>query len=273
MYTELLPYLYCPACSGALELRDRTDAEGEIVRGALLCGGCGARYPIRAGIADFLQAPQPASPAQWTNELPLTAWVYERFWRPYALTLLSGQPFPYSRELPLINGLIEPRRGGLFLDVGCSNGLYARALAQAQGYVQGHVVGVDKAMPMLHEARQRARTAGLRISFVRAEAGHLPIAARSATGVSIGGSLNEIGNLDACLAEVRRTLGSKGRFVAMTLARAATPLGQLAQQAFQTGGLAFWSEAELNARFERHSLATVGCWRYGMVLFTLALVR
>jgi ubiquinone/menaquinone biosynthesis C-methylase UbiE/uncharacterized protein YbaR (Trm112 family) len=273
MYADLLPYLHCPACSAALELADRQDQAGEIIAGRLRCTGCESAYPIREGIADFLQAPQPASPAQWTNEIPATAWAYERIWRPYALTLLTGQAFPYTRELPLMVGLVEPRRGGLFLDVGCSNGLYARALAQALGAAQGHVAGIDKAFPMLQEARQRARTDRLRISFIRAEAGNLPIGPRAATGVTIGGSLNEIGDLEACLAEVRRTLGSKGRFVAMTLARAASPLGKLAQQALQTGGLAFWSEDELRARFERHGLTLVGSWRYGMVLFTLALVR
>jgi hypothetical protein len=120
----------------------RVAADDEIIGGDLGCAGCGARFPVRDGIADFLGPPRAPSPAQVTNELPPTAWVYERAWRPFALTLLSGESFPYRRELPLITGLIEPRRGGLYLDVACSNGLYARALARMLGAAPGHVVGV-----------------------------------------------------------------------------------------------------------------------------------
>jgi SAM-dependent methyltransferase len=114
---------------------------------------------VRDGIADFLGPPRPPTPAQITNEWPLTAWVYERGWRPFALTLLSGEPFPYRRELPLITALAEPRRGGLYLDVACSNGLYARALARSLAGAPGHVVGVDHSLPMLKQARQYARDA------------------------------------------------------------------------------------------------------------------
>jgi uncharacterized protein YbaR (Trm112 family) len=93
MDDELLPSLRCPTCAGALDLRDRRcDAGGEIVSGALHCA-CGAVYPIRDGIADFLGPPRPPTIAQLTNELPATACEYERLWRPFALTLLSGESF------------------------------------------------------------------------------------------------------------------------------------------------------------------------------------
>lgn len=271
MYSDVLPFLRCPACRSALALgQPRLDRAGEIVGGALACDGCGARYPVRQGVADFLGAPRPPSPAQLVNELPPTAWFYERGWRPFALTLLSGERFSYRRELPLVARLAEPQRGGLYLDVACSNGLYARALTRAMRGAAGHVAGIDHSLPMLHQARRFALGAGLRISYLRAKAQALPIAPGAAAGVVVGGSLNEIGDLDACLSEMRRALAPGGRCVTMTLARAATPGGRLFQQLMGTGGIAFWTPEELQGHFERHGLRPAGAWKYGLVMFHLA---
>jgi ubiquinone/menaquinone biosynthesis C-methylase UbiE/uncharacterized protein YbaR (Trm112 family) len=272
VYNAILPYLCCPACGRPLVLeRPNLDAAGEIIGGVLVCALCTASYPVRDGIADFLGPPRPPTPAQVTNESPLTAWVYERGWRPFALTLLSGELLSYRRELPLIAGLIEPWRGGLYLDVACSNGLYARALTRTMRGAPGHVAGVDHSLPMLAQARRIALDAGLRITYLRAKAQALPIVPRAAAGVTIGGSLNEIGDLDACLAEVRRTLVDGGRYMAMTLARAATPGGRLFQQLIGMGGIAFWTPNELEASFARHGLRTVARWKHGLVMFHLAL--
>lgn len=268
MYADLLPLLRCPTCAGALDLRDRRyDAGGEIISGMLHCG-CGAVYPIRDGIADFLGLPRPPTIAQLTNELPATAWAYERLWRPFALTLLSGESFPYQRELALVTDWVGAARGGLVIDVACSNGLYARALARAMRPSTGHVAGIDHALPMLREARQRARAAGVRVSYLRASAQALPFASSAAQGVTIGGSLNEIGDLDACLREVHRVLTEDGRFVAMTLLAAQGVVGRVVQMAMAPGGIAFWPREELLARFRTAGLRPEHDQQYGIVLFT-----
>ncbi len=268
MDDELLPSLRCPTCAGALDLRDRRcDAGGEIISGALHCA-CGAVYPIRDGIADFLGPPRPLTIAQLTNELPATAWAYERLWRPFALTLLSGESFPYQRELTLVTDWVDAARGGLVIDVACSNGLYARALARAMRPFTGHVVGIDHALPMLREARQRARAAGVRVSYLRASAQALPFASNVAQGVTIGGSLNEIGDLAACLREVRRVLVDDGRFVAMTLLAAQGVVGRAVQMALAPGGIAFWSREELLTQFRTAGLRLERSEQYGIVIFT-----
>jgi SAM-dependent methyltransferase/uncharacterized protein YbaR (Trm112 family) len=270
MYDASLPALRCPTCTGALELREsRRDVTGEILSGALHCS-CGAVYPIRDGIADFLGPPRPPTIAQLTNEFPATAWAYERLWRPFALTLLSGESFPYQRELDLVTEWIDAAHGGLLVDIACSNGLYARALARAIRHAPGHVVGIDHARPMLQEARQRARAVGVRVSYLRASAQMLPVASGAASGVTIGGSLNEIGDLDACLREVRRTLADNGRFVAMTLLAAQGAVGRAVQLAVSAGGIVFWSREELLRRFRAAGLHPQCEEQYGIVLFTLA---
>lgn len=273
MYIELLPHLQCLACRAMLDAQvSATAPDGEIVDGSLVCVACGAAYPIRDGIADFLGPPSPPNPAQLVNEWQMTAWAYERLWRPFALTLLSGERFPFRRELPLMAGLAGVERGGLFVDVACSNGLYARALTRLLGW-RGHVVGIDHALPMLAEARRRAQAARLRISYLRAEAQALPIAADAAAGVVIGGSLNEIGDLDACLAEAQRVLAPEGRFVTMTLARAVTARGRALQDLLGSGGVAFCTPEDLIAHVRRQGLRPAGLWRYGVVLFTLCVKR
>lgn len=267
MYTDLLASLCCPGCGGALTLAAGERApDGDVLTGSLACAGCPAAYPLRAGVADFLGPPDPATPAQAVNEWRLTAWAYERLWRPFALTLLSGERFPYRRELPLVTGLAGAGRGGLFVDVACSNGLYARALARQLGR-RGLVAGVDHSLAMLEEARRRARAAGLRVSYLRASAQALPIRPAAAAGVLIGGSLNEIGDLDTCLSEARRALAPGGRFVGMGLAQARTRPGRLLQRALAGGGVRFWSPAALAARLARGGLRPAGLWRYGLVLF------
>jgi SAM-dependent methyltransferase/uncharacterized protein YbaR (Trm112 family) len=273
MYPALLEYLGCPLHLDArfeLEPGSHLSGDGEIVSGTLRCPVCNAEYPIADGIVDLIGSQSlPMSLTQAINMLPLTSWGYERTWRSRALTILSGEAFGYDRELALIGGLAAPDRGGLIIDVACSNGLYARALERARGSVPGHVVGIDHALPMLRQARAYARRDNLRISFVRARAQALPFAAEAASVLVMGGSLNEIGDVDAALHELHRVMAPTGRTVLMCLVRADSGSGKLAQQVAGTGGIAFWSIAELNRHLARAALRLRAQWRYRVVVFSV----
>jgi ubiquinone/menaquinone biosynthesis C-methylase UbiE len=142
--------------------------------------------------------------------------------------------------------------------------------ARAQHGAALQVIGVDHSLPMLLEARRRAREAGLPISYVRASAQALPLRSGAANGVTIGGSLNEIGDVDTCLSEARRLLDRGGQLVMMSLARAATPVGEGVQRLLRPAGIAFWTPEELTERLARHGLRTLRREQYGIVLFTLA---
>jgi SAM-dependent methyltransferase len=272
MYPEALRFLTCPrhpVVPLALEPGAR-HAGDAVLAGRLRCPTCRRRYPIADGVPDLLgPLALPDSPAQLTNYLAPTAWAYERTWRPRALTLLAGEPFGYDRELPLITGLAEPARGGLVVDVACSNGLYARALERARGAAPGHVIGLDHAMPMLREARARAEAEGLRITYVRAKAQALPFAPGAAAALAMGGSLNEIGDADAALRELRRVLAPAGRLVMMGLVGAEGLPGRALQAALGLGGIAFPPLAELNLRLAAAGLRLRAQWRYGVVVFSL----
>lgn len=273
MYPEALVHLACPRHPDTpLSLAEgaRYAPDGEIVGGALVCATCRSRYPIRHGVPDLLgPLALPDSVAQLANALPLTAWGYERIWRPQALSLLSGERFGYARELPLVVGLAAPARGGLIVDVACSNGLYARALERARGAAPGHVIGLDHAMPMLRQARAYARAEQLRISFVRAKAQALPFAPRSAAVLAMGGSLNEIGAAGQALRELRRTLAPAGRLAMMCLVRGETLPGRTLQRLLGPGGISFPPLDALNLALAGAGLRLMAQWRYRVVLFSL----
>jgi SAM-dependent methyltransferase len=277
MYAEALAYLRCLACPDTrLDVNGdlQRDSDGAIRQGTLHCRSCRSRYPIRDGIVDMLRgAAVSYTPAQITNYLPPTAWAYERTWRPRALSLLTGEPFGYERELPLIVELLAPQRGGLYVDIACSNGLYARAIARTLGEQPGHVIGIDHSRPMLQQARRFAQQHGLRISYVRAQAQRLPFAAEQAAGLAMGGSLNEIGDQDASLREARRILAPTGRFAMMNLVRAEHLAGRALQGALSSSGLRFWSLEQLNRHLETSGLRLVAQWRYRVVVFSLLLPR
>jgi SAM-dependent methyltransferase len=275
MYPEALQNLTCPLHPAerlTLEQQVYLDSDGAVLHGWLCCPACNRRYHIRDGIADLLGwRAFPNSPAQLVNYLPPAAWAYERLWRPYSLHLLAGEPFGYDRELPLITSLTAPERGGVYLDIACSNGLYARSMARRLEGQQGHVVGIDHSLPMLQQAHAYARRSGLRISFVRARAQALPFAAETVAGAAMGGSLNEIGDVVACLRETRRVLALDGRFAMMHLARAESRAGRLLQRFLSTGGIVFRPLAAQNCQFAEHGLRLVAQWRYRVVVFSLLL--
>ncbi len=273
MDVKLLSYLTCPCHRETtldVEQIDRVVDEA-IETGWLRCARCATAYPIINGILDLLGQQWPGSIAQFVNILPPAAWAYERTWRPWSLSILSGEAFPLERELTLITELAGAERGGLMIDVGCSNGLYARALEQARrrSGADGSVVGIDLSMAMLQEARRRARRERLAINFIRASAQALPFAASTASVLVMGGSLNEIGDIPAALAEWRRLLAPRGRGVMMSLAAASGQLGRTFQQALGSGGLQFPTLDELNQHFARAGLHLRAQWQYGIVVFSV----
>lgn len=283
MFPEALDVLTCPQQPAQrLELAataTHQDAACEIITGTLRPRLLPAQthldpspcmFPVRNGIPDMLGFQVPPSPAQFTNYLPPTAWAYERLWRPRALSLLTGQPFGYERELPLIMGMLAPERGGLYVDMACSNGLYARAVARALPADDraNQSIGIDHALPMLHQARRYAQQQQLRISYVRASAQAMPFADGSVAGMVMGGSLNEIGDRAAFLRETRRVLAPDGRFVQMHLTRAERGPGRRIQPLLRPGGIDFVPLEHSNQELASHGLELAEQQQYGIVVFS-----
>ncbi|TCJ13215.1 class I SAM-dependent methyltransferase [Rubrobacter taiwanensis] len=224
-------------------------------------------YPIRDGCLDLLGGrPAIRNLANLSNFLPGAARAYEPLWRVRSLTLLTGEEFPNRREVEIISELAQVDRGGLYLDLGCSAGLYTRELALRLGD-SGHVAGIDISPSMLREAARRAREAGAEVSLIRADAENLPFAPRTFDGVVCGGTLNELGHPGRALREVSRVLKPGGRLAIMGLLRAGSAKGRLLQRICAAGGAKFFSAAQIRRLLADAGLAPEELRTCGVVFF------
>ena len=252
-----------PASGGGLELLEGMEENGSVTAGLVRDPATGTTYPIKDGYLDLLGRRTGAhNIANLTNFSPGAGPAYEPLWRTRSLTLLTGEKFPNDREIEVIAGLARLDRGELYLDLGCSAGLYTRSLAAKLGN-RGTVLGIDIAPTMLKEAVRRARRAGVRPSFARADAENLPFADESFDGAVCGGTLNELGDPARALREARRVLAHGGRVAIMGLLRATTTRGRLLQRLLSKGGLRFVKPEEVeslldHAGFEPDPLLTHG---------------
>lgn len=262
-----------PTSTGGLELTEGTEENGHVTSGLTLDPATGKTYPVRNGYLDLLGARTGADNiANLTNFLPGAGPGYEPLWRVRSLNLLTGEDFPNERELAAISDLVRLDRGGLYLDLGCSAGLYTRSLAANLSGL-GNVVGIDISPSMLKEAVRRARKLGVSPSFARADAENLPFTDGSFAGAVCGGSLNEFGDPARALRETRRVLAPGGRVAIMGILKTETPRGRRLQRFLSTGGVRFFELEELqslldHAGFELNSLQT-----YGIIFFAGATHR
>ncbi|MDP8952768.1 MAG: methyltransferase domain-containing protein [Actinomycetota bacterium] len=238
-----------PEGETGLELSESVEEDGYVVSGLARDPETGRTYPIKDGYLDLLGRKTGAgNVANLTNFLPSAGRSYEPLWRRRSLTLLTGGEFTNERELAMIRNLARADRGGLYLDLGCSAGLYSRDLATTLGD-RGDAIGIDIAPSMLKEAARRTRTLRARAmpSLVRADAHKLPFADGSFAGAVCGGSLNEFGDPARVLRETRRVLAPGGRLAIMGLLRAATPRGRRLQRFLSTGGIHFFDPARVTS--------------------------
>jgi len=249
------------------------DADGTILGGKVRSPASGETYEVKNGYLDLLEYRIGAyNAANLTNFLPGAGPAYEPLWRVHSLTLLSGERFPTQRELQIIYDLVYLERGGRYLDLGCSAGLYARNVSRALGD-NGAVVGIDISPSMLREAARRARKTGARASFARADAHHLPFADASFSGVLCGGTLNEIGNPARALREASRVLEPGGRLAVMGILHARSLRGRRLQRFLSTGGVRFFAPNELRSLLDHAGFVPDPLLTYGPIFFSGATRR
>jgi SAM-dependent methyltransferase len=253
---------------GLVLVEGDVDADGGVSEGVVRSSG--ATYRIRDGYLDLLGSNLGAvNAANLTNYLPGAGRAYEPLWRGRSLTFLTGSRFPNEREAEKVGDLAGVARGGLYLDLGCSSGLYTRLL-QARLGDDGHLVGVDIAPSMLREAVRRSASQTPRPSYLRADAARLPFAGASFSGAVCGGTLNELMDPERVLRETRRVLRPGGRLAIMGILAATTPGGRRLQRVLATGGLRFFHPEQLQSLLSHAGLEPDRVERQGSVFFVAA---
>ena len=271
---DLLPIVRPrPSDTGGLAYAEGTQEDGMILAGKVRSRASGETYEIKNGYLGLLKRRLGAdNVANLTNFLPGAGRAYEPLWRVHSLTLLTGEPFPPEQEVRIISDLARLKRGGLYLDLGCSAGLYARSLASALGD-NGAVVGIDISPSMLREAARRACNIGAKPSFARADAHDLQFADACFSGAVCGGTLNELGNPARALRETRRVLEPGGRLAIMGILRARTSRGRRLQRLLSIGGVRFFDPDELRSLLDHAGFDPGPLRRHGLIFFAGATRR
>ena len=263
-----------PADTDGLVFVEGIEEDGMILAGEARSPATGDVYEVKGGYLDLLGRRTGAdNVANLTNLLPGAGRGYEPLWRVHSLSLLTGEPFPNQRELEIISDLVRPERGGRYLDLGCSAGLYTRSLDLALRRLGGDAVGIDISPSMLGEAARRARSIGAKPSFARADAKSLPFADASFAGAVCGGSLNEFGDPARVLRETHRVLEAGGRLAIMGILGARTARGCRVQRFLSTGGIRFFDPEELGSMLDHAGFDPDPLRTYGPVFFAGATRR
>jgi 2-polyprenyl-6-hydroxyphenyl methylase/3-demethylubiquinone-9 3-methyltransferase len=271
---ELLPIVR-PHLSDTegLAFVEGTEENGVILAGKVRSPTSGKTYEVRNGYLDLLKGRLGAdNVANLTSFLPGAGRGYEPLWRVHSLGLLTGESFSNERELRIISELVNLERGGRYLDLGCSAGLYTRNLARALGD-KGEVVGIDISPSMVKEAARRAREVGARPSFARVDAHHLPFADACFSGAVCGGTLNELGDPARALRETCRVLEPGGRLAVMGILRAQTLRGRRLQRYLSISGVSFFNPDELGSLLDHAGLDPGPLRTHGMIFFAGATRR
>lgn len=210
----------------------------------------GDEYRVKNNIIDVLgEAPESSSIAEFSNHFKLTAAIYEDIWRKRSLSLLSGEDFPIEKEHELLIEWVAPEENGLYLDLGASTALYARALKAAQP--KADIVALDFSKQMLEEARLKAEADETDLFLLRADARELPFFSKTFNGIVMGGTLNELSDPVKVLYEANRVIKKDGALFVMHLIKSDAWYGRLLQESIGLGGIKFWTVPESNELFKR----------------------
>lgn len=232
-----------------------------------ICSNKGDEYQITDNIIDLLgEESVSMSWAQSSNHWKVTAALYEDIWRKRSLSILTGEEFPIEKERELLLDWLNPRPNKLYLDIGCSTGLYGRLIKKEESKCD--FVSLDFSRQMLQEARLKSEAEEVDLYLLRADARQLPFFGATFDGLTMGGTLNELTDPLKVLYEARRVVKKDGVFFMMHLIKAGAWYTRLLQESAEFSGIKFWTVDESNQMFERAGFSIADQFSKGIVCFT-----
>jgi|SRR5579862_1768805 len=183
--------LRCVSCEGRLE--GRAEVRGEDRVAALVCVGCGRKYPQINGVIRFVGEQQYASSFGFQ-------------WQVHARTQLDGKESNRSEQSFRQRTGFKPEdlAGKMVLDVGCGMGRFADVAARWGA----HVVGIDLSVAAEVAARNLD---GREATIFQADVFHLPFAAESFDFIYSIGVLHHTPNCEQAFKMLPRLLKPGGR--------------------------------------------------------------
>jgi 2-polyprenyl-6-hydroxyphenyl methylase/3-demethylubiquinone-9 3-methyltransferase len=121
-------------------------------------------------------------------------------------------------------------------------------------------------LPFLQQAQKRMTKP---FTLVQADVSAMPFEDACFDAIVCGGSLNEMLDLPACLAELARVLKPGGRMWQMYLRRAEGPLGRLLQGLLRLSGIRFIEPDELKRMAQSQGLSLTKAQYRGVVVMAL----
>ena len=205
-----------------------------------------------------------ASMAERSNLWRLTALVYEPLWRKYSTCILTRGAWSLREECDIVSEMLKPVRGANYLDLGCSTGVYSRAVQEREA--ESGMILVDYSLPMLEKARMKARS-DARAVYLQCDAAALPLPANSMDGAVMGGTLNELSEPERVLSELARVLKKDATAVIMHLVRAGNPA--LLAKLLLPGGVWIPDEKDADALFRSAGFELADSRRAGVMRISL----
>jgi SAM-dependent methyltransferase/uncharacterized protein YbaR (Trm112 family) len=160
MRQVLLDYLACPEDGAPLVARSQTGCTADVVEGVLACTGCRREWPVRRGIAHFVDGGR-------SDRTTATGAAFAREW-----TAFSAIQAHHRRQLEdwIAPFRADDFRGRVVLEAGCGMGRHTASVAE---FGARDVVAVDVGASVeVAASNNRARP---NCHFVQADIAHLPL--------------------------------------------------------------------------------------------------
>lgn len=200
--------LRCPPCGNKLSLVRDGAGRGEVEAGTLICG-CGASYPIVAGLPMVVHPPRLLpSDAEFLGKYDTTASAYDEGldW------LFASFGEDRQRVRNALADMLELHSGDRVLEIGAGTGEDSIRILERIGS-DGRLVAQDLSPAMLQLAKAKLGRARSRVDFLVSNAAYLPLGAASFDAVFHFGGINEFGDIRRSLAEMARVVRPGGRVV------------------------------------------------------------